>query len=194
MEKIDIRKVKNDLRDKFKYIRSNMPYNEKSEKDSAIFNNIISINEFKNSNIVLSFVSTPIEVDTINFIKYSLNNNKIVAVPKCLPNTNMAFYIINSFNDLKKGAFSLLEPDIKKCKKLEDFSSSICITPGLAFDMQGFRLGYGKGYYDRFFSRYNNTIIGVCYSSCLKSSLPHGRYDKPIDILITDKFVKRFKK
>ena len=68
---------------------------------------------------------------------------------------------------------------------------SACL-PGLGFDLDGYRLGYGKGYYDRFLSRYPGVTAGVCYTACLKTQLPHGRYDRRADILVTEKFIKRF--
>ena len=69
---------------------------------------------------------------------------------------------------------------------------SFCVLPGLGFDLEGYRLGYGKGYYDRFLSRYPGVTAGVCYTACLKTQLPHGRYDRRADILVTEKFIKRF--
>lgn len=196
MERLDIRKIKSDLRSNFKNIRRNMNNKEKLLKDTNIFNTLISIEEFKSAKTILTFVSTDIEVNTRALIKYSLSKGKVVAVPRCISNTNMEFYIIKSFDDLELGLFSLLEPNLKICSQLNksEFKSSVCITPGLGFDMNGFRIGYGKGYYDRFFSKYNGKTIGVCYTSCLKNHIPHGRYDKSMEILVTDKFIKRFKK
>ena len=66
------------------------------------------------------------------------------------------------------------------------------VCRGWGFDLDGYRLGYGKGYYDRFLSRYPGVTAGVCYTACLKTQLPHGRYDRRADILVTEKFIKRF--
>lgn len=192
MQRVDIRKVKNELRQKFKKIRSDMPEIQKNQKNKNIYDKIISLPEFMATNLVLTFVSTKIEVNTHSIIDYCFLNNKQVAVPKCFDGNHMEFYVIKSFNDLEYGKFSLLEPNLEKCKKLIEYKNSICFTPGLSFDMNGYRLGYGKGYYDRFFSKYNGKIVGICYSSCLQNKLPTGRYDKTVGILITDKFIKRF--
>ncbi len=192
MEKIDIRKIKTELRNQFKDRRRKMPYINKAEKDFFIFNRIISTKEFIDSDLVLTFVSTDIEVNTRSIINYALNQGKKVAVPKCFPDSHMEFYYINSIDELSVGCFSVLEPSMNDNNIVVDFYSSVCIVPGLGFDMEGYRLGYGKGYYDRYLSRYTNNMIGICYSSCLKNTLPHGRYDRKINILITDKFTKRF--
>ena len=110
----------------------------------------------------------------------------------------MKFFFINGMKDLEPGSFGVLEPVPEKQQELysavtqDELSKSICVLPGLGFDLSGNRLGYGKGYYDRFLSNYPGKTIGVCYTGCLKTLLPHGRYDRMIDILVTEKFVKRF--
>ena len=106
----------------------------------------------------------------------------------------MEFYYLRSFDeDLESGAFGVLEPKIGRCEKMTDFSNSICIVPGLAFDNEGYRLGYGKGYYDRFLCNYPGVKIGICYASCVKRELPHGFYDVPVGILVTDRYLHRVK-
>ena len=90
---------------------------------------------------------------------------------------------------VSEGAYHILEPICGEEVDMREID--LIIVPGVAFDRQGNRLGRGKGYYDRFLSRYHGKNIGVCYNICLKSLLPHGRYDKMVDILVTEKFVKR---
>ena len=193
MARVDIREVKKKLRAEFKDLRRKMPFEEKNRKDMAILDRILKLPEYKSAKILLTYVSTDIEVDTKALIEQALLDGKTVAVPRCTPGRiDMKFYIIRSLGDLEPGAFGVLEPPPERCQELKVFESSVCILPGLGFDIQGYRLGYGKGYYDRFLSKYDGKNIGVCYNICLKSLLPHGRYDKMVDILVTDKFVKRF--
>ena len=71
--------------------------------------------------------------------------------------------------------------------------NSLCVVPGMAFDCDGYRLGYGKGYYDRFLSGYHGVTAGICYSDCIRWKLPRGRFDRPVDILVTDKFFRKIK-
>ena len=88
----------------------------------------------------------------------------------------------------------MLEPIPEKCRKLNDFTSSVCIVPALVYDKQGFRLGYGKGYYDRFLSGFHGVTAGLIYSDFVVKSLPRGRFDKASDIAITEKGVITFAK
>ena len=142
---------------------------------------------YRNCSLVLTYVSTAIEVDTIALIEHSLEEGKTVACPRCVDNTRlMEFYRISSLRDLEPGTFGVLEPKPIKENLLTDFSDSVCIIPGLSFDRQGFRLGYGKGYYDRFLAGYSGTRIGICYSGCMHDRLPHGKFDRSVDILLTE--------
>lgn len=184
---INIKEVKTRLRNEYKNKRQRMPSEQKEKSDIRIANRLFSLAAYKKANTVFTYVSKDIEVDTINIINQCLNDKKRVAVPRCVPNTrNMDFYYITSLSHLEHGSFGVLEPNIEKCKKAKDFSNSICIVPGLCFDTSGYRLGYGKGYYDRFLSEFKQPTIGICYQNCIINNLPHGYFDKPVNILLTE--------
>jgi len=181
------------LRSKEREYRASLPPEEKSRMDHIIFNRLLSDGDFHRAGLILAYVSTPIEVDTHAIITYSIKAGKRVAVPRCVDGTRlMEFVEISSMADLAAGAFGVLEPDLSKgLSKIDpsrrDLSGSVCIVPGLAFDRMGYRLGYGKGYYDRFLSDYPGKTIGICYSGCVHRQLPHGRMDRAVDLLITDR-------
>ena len=188
----DIREHKTELRNRYKQIRREMPSDVKLKRDEKIFSRIIGLDAYRSAKTVLAYVSTEIEVDTIKFIKHALNDGKTVAVPRCVPGTrDMVFYIIKSLQDLESGSFSVLEPIPKKCKKLTDFKGAFCIVPALVYDRYGYRLGYGKGYYDRFLSAHKDMFrVGIGYCCCTVTELVHGRFDAAVNILITEKYVK----
>ena len=188
----NIREVKTGLRARFRALREAMSRETKLKMDSDIQCRLLTLREYRAEDTVFTYVSKEIEVDTIAVIKAALLNKKRVAVPRCIPGTReMAFYYIRSLGDLEKGSFGVLEPIPARCEAVTDFSHGFCIVPGLGFDAQGFRLGYGKGYYDRFLSQYGGFTVGICYSSCVQWQLPHGYYDRPVDLLITEKYVRR---
>ncbi len=192
MYRYDIREYKRSLRQKYKSIRAAFSEEEKAELDKSIKERVCRLRQYRSAGTILCYVSTPIEVDTFMIIEQAMRDNKRVAVPRCIDNTReMDFYYINSIDDLAPRTFGVLEPIEGKCEKMTDFSSSICIIPGLAFDSAGFRLGYGKGYYDRFLSGYSCQKIGIVYDNCIQSRLPHGKFDISVDVLVTPKAVKR---
>lgn len=185
----DIRVYKKELRTKYRNIRCNITGDIKNEKDNNIFLNVCALPEYTVCTTVLCFVSTPEEIDTHRFIEKCLQDGKRVAVPYCIEDSrDMLFFYINSISDLKPRTFGLLEPIVGLHEEVVDFSDSICIVPGLAFDYFGYRIGYGGGYYDRFLSRKYNGIlkIGVCYADCLLKRLKHGRYDVPSDYIVCE--------
>lgn len=188
----DIRKVKTELRNGFKTKRTDMPDRVKIAMDSEIQSRFLTLRQYIHCKTVFTYVSKDIEVDTIAIIRAAWLNGKRVAVPKCISSTReMEFYYITSMDDLENGAFGVLEPVPDKCEKVTDFSKGLCIVPGLSFDAEGFRLGYGKGYYDRFLSKFEGDTVGLCYSNCIKWKLPHGYYDKPVDMIVTDRYIRR---
>lgn len=84
------------------------------------------------------------------------------------------------------GSFGVLEPAPDPDKKIEQISNALCVVPAFCYDRFGFRLGYGKGYYDRFLSAYEGRLIGICYQECMSSRLPHGRYDRAVELVVTE--------
>ena len=172
--------MKEELRQKYLLIRKNIK--SKDKKDKAIYNKVINNSKIKSSNLILIYVSKKEEVDTINIINYFLKSKQI-AVPK-IENNIMNFYYIKSLNDLKKGSFNVLEPITKD--KVTDFNNCISITPGICFSKDNYRIGYGKGYYDKFYEDNNIYSIGLCYKECLLNKIPKDKGDIPVNEIITN--------
>lgn len=186
-----IKYTKDELRKKYKILRVNMSENERAFCDTKIFEYLINLYQYRNAKTILTYISIDIEVDTRLLIKKALDDGKYVAVPKCTDDCGMDFYFINSTDDLEKSSFGLIEPKTDKCRKVKNYKDCLCIVPGMSFDVSGYRIGYGKGYYDRFLSEFTGTTAGICYSNCVQWKLPRGFYDKSVDILVTDKYFRK---
>ena len=170
---------KEELRSKYLKIRKEI--NNKEENDNQVFQKVIETSEYRECALVLTYVSLHDEIDTLKLIKYSLDNGKKVAVPKC-ENGIINFYYISSLEDLKKGSYGILEPignDI-----VYSFEKSICIIPGVCFDKMLNRIGYGGGYYDRFLSSYNGIKIGLTYKECIVDKIDLDEHDIKMDKII----------
>ncbi len=184
----DIRPEKNALRAQSLDWRKQLSRGEKQRMDFKIQNKFLTLWKFREVTTLLVYCSKPLEVDTALIIDRALAMGKTVAAPRCVPGTrDMDFYIIKSRADLVPGAFGVMEPDTEKCTLLRDYTSSACIVPALMYDTEGYRLGYGKGYYDRFLSGYNGACIGLGYMALIKDNLPHGKFDRKVDIIVTEK-------
>ena len=105
----------------------------------------------KESRWILIYVSYGSEVSTLKLIDYFWKKNKIVAVPK-VENGEINFYIVNSWDELKKEYKNILEPF--SLNRLGDFNDFVSITSGICFNQSFYRIGYGGGYYDKFYQKY----------------------------------------
>ena len=191
MEKvIDIRPIKKKMRAEAKESRLSMATFTKGPFDKKICNKLLNLWAVRETDTFLCYVSTDIEVDTKEFINALLSVGKRVAVPRCEGGpSEMNFYYINSLDELSSGSFGVLEPESDKEKMLTETENTICIVPAFMFDKSGYRLGYGKGYYDRYLSKYKGSTIGICYSQNIKEELFHGKYDRTVDMIVTEKGV-----
>ena len=191
----NIKEVKTGLRGKYRRLREDLSEEEKLRLDSEIQSRLLSLREYSQADTVFTYISKELEVDTLAIVQAAWANQKRVAVPRCIPGTrDMEFYYIRSWQDLERASFGVMEPIVQRCERVEDESRGFCLVPGFSFDVQGFRLGYGGGYYDRFLSRFGGFTVGVCYSFWVQWSLPHGYYDRSVDLLGTEKYVRRTSK
>jgi 5-formyltetrahydrofolate cyclo-ligase len=190
MEKpVNIKEYKNVLRNRFKERRYLMTQARKALADHRIAVRLRSLICYRRAKTILVYVSMPIEVDTREIIAKALSDGKHVAVPRCVPGTReMEFYLISSLDELTPGTFGVLEPTPDPERLLKDFSHSLCVVPALACDRNGYRLGYGGGYYDRFLRDYPGEKVLILYKCCLVAHLWHGRYDVPVDRIVTEYF------
>lgn len=188
----NLKEYKKKLRDGYKKLRTDMPTEKKAELDRKICERFLATAAYKNCSVLMSYVSTEIEVDTSGIIKAALKDGKTVAVPRCVEGTrDMIFYVINSREQLEPGAFGVLEPNVSRCAELDSFEGAVCIVPALAYDMEGYRLGYGKGYYDRYLSAHKGLYnVGIEYCCCTASKLVRGKFDVAADMIVTEKYVK----
>lgn len=135
------------------------------------------------------YVSNENEIDTLGIINAAFANKKRVAVPVTNDDYSLTFYYINSIEELKRGRFNILEP-VEKSNIAADFENSICVVPALCCDLNGNRVGYGKGCYDRFLSTYNGKKICLSYADDVLPKIDVDATDIPVDIIVSNSFVK----
>ncbi|MDO5381843.1 MAG: 5-formyltetrahydrofolate cyclo-ligase [Eubacteriales bacterium] len=156
------------------------------DNSKAVFDNIFNSLEYKENCEILTYVSYNQEVDTKKFILRCIEDGKNVYVPKVIKNDygkTMIFVRIKSFDDLQKGYMGISEP-VSDEESLVD--KGLMIMPGLAFDREFNRIGYGGGFYDRYLEEHKNILkIGVCFDFQLFDSIPCEEHDLKPDIVVT---------
>lgn len=182
--------IKKQARLKSKCFRKNLSKDVKNDKDLKIINNLTNLDCYKSADSLFVYVSNPLEINTIYLIETAFNEGKRVAVPKCLSDNAMQFVYITSLTQLKKGSFNILEPmDNLPCADIND--CSLMVVPALATDIFGYRVGYGKGYYDRYLCN-NKTITAIlCYENNVYFKIFHNRHDYKCSYVITENNVKK---
>lgn len=125
------------------------------------------------------------EISLLRLYPWLLENGIPLAFPK-VTGEAMEFYQVDSMEDFSEGAFHIMEP-VEGCKKAE-FVQAVCLTPGSVFDFKGNRYGYGKGYYDRFFSMHKDVYrIGIACEGQIVSVLPAEETDVTMQALATER-------
>ena len=159
--------------------------------DTAIFERVVGMEQYRRCDMLLAYVSTADEIDTRQLISAALRDGKTVAVPRCVPDSRrMEFYRINDLSELAPGSYGIPEPPPNPAQLVGDASpNSICIVPAFCYDREGYRLGYGGGYYDRFLPDYCGCAAGIAYSSCVVNHIPHGRFDCRVSLIVSEKFI-----
>ena len=167
---------KNFLRKQLLALRDSLPQKELCISDLS------SAQEFNDAETVFCYVSAGSEVRTHSFIREALKTKRVV-VPYCTDKEGTMIAVeIKSFDELEEGFFGILSP--KNPAEFPKNEIDFVITPAVAFDEDGYRLGYGKGYYDRFLSDINPYKLGICKKELLVEKLPHDEFDIKMDKVI----------
>ncbi len=176
LDKITIRKT---MKQKRLFIdKETFFHNSKIISDKVIHHPI-----YKKARIVGVYVSMNNEVDTLCLIQHMLKDH-IVVTPKVQGN-DMDFYRIQSLDDLKEGHFHVLEPTTDD--KVSPSDIDLMIVPMLAYDKNNHRVGYGKGYYDKYFSKgFQGYKLGLAFSLQEAEEIKVDQFDCPLDEIINE--------
>ena len=147
-----------------------------------IHQNIKQISSFTNSQNIACYFPIGSEVDTHVIMLDILKHDKNLLLPRIV-NNNLEFYIVPNLEKLEGGSFEIMEPR-DSCKKAEKIDCMLIPTVGVS--KSGVRLGYGKGYYDRFLSSTDAVKISLTYSKQIVKSIPSDSHDIKIDWIVTE--------
>ena len=176
---------KKKLRKEMKALRAGIPAEEREAWDRAACEKTVLLARSFRKEPVLMYMSFSGEVCLDDAIRTLLSEGIRVGVPRCYGQV-MKFHEIRSFDDLESGTWGIREPKTD-CPVIIPFGSLV-LVPGLAFGPDGERLGYGGGYYDRYFSEHlDNALIGVCYELQADRRIPCLEHDLRMFSVLTEK-------
>ena len=188
-----VREKKNAIRAEYKTRRREMDKAQKLERDRKICDYALGLVSYRYAEYVLLYAATEDEIDIYEIAKAALKQGKKIAFPRCRKEDHtMKYHIIESLDQLAPDSYGICEPseDMPVYDPETDTGSAICFVPGLVYDKAGYRVGYGKGFYDRFLSAFKGSSIGVVYSDFIMPVVPRGRFDMKVDILLSEKGVR----
>ena len=169
--------------------RENLTEEEILKKSNLIANSIYNSKVYRDAKTIMTYISFKNEVYTHNIIKKSIIENKKIVVPITIPETKeLKISQVLDFNELEIGYYNILTPKKEFLRYIDPKDIDLVLVPGVAFDKNGYRIGYGGGYYDRFLDKLRKDAIkiGLAFDLQLIDKVPKDNYDKSVDIIITE--------
>lgn len=161
---------------------------EVDEKSSQILAQLIALGLLDRPQVVMCYMDFRNEVRTEALIEYLLSEEKVVVLPKVNPETNeLDLFQIQGFKDMVLSNYGILEPAEHLPAALPS-DLDLILAPGVAFDLKGYRMGYGAGYYDKLLPqiRPDCAVIGLAFDLQVAESLPVEAHDQPMDSILTE--------
>lgn len=192
-----VRELKRLERARLREMRDAIPSDERHAASDAICREVLNGVPYRYAKRILMYSPVGSETDVNALFAAALSDGKEVYFPKTEGKGIMRFYRVTDGSCLVKGKFGILSPDgtTDAYDTASGSDHDLCIVPALGYDKDGFRIGYGGGYYDRFLASFCGIRAGVCFEALVKRDglLPREkRYDKKTDVLYTEQEVTVF--
>lgn len=181
--------IKQEQRTLLKGIRKSMTDNEIAEKSRRAAENFCNTEEFHSAETVFIYISLPKEVATADIIAECFRCGKRVVVP-VTEKGEISLCLLENMENLTIGEFGISEPSEKR---FWQGRVDIAVIPGLGFDRDGGRMGFGKGCYDKFLAENECIKVGLCFDAMMQEKIVTEAHDVPMDIVITETEIWRKK-
>lgn len=178
------------LRQRFLQHRAAERAQTRAEISDKITRHVLALDVYRAARTVFVYVATPEEIETRALIADALAQGKAVCVPCCEADGTMTARAIETLSALKPSRFGLLEPSAQ-APTVPPAKIDLILAPALACDIEGYRLGYGGGYYDRFLQQTTAPCAALCAHARLVDALPHETHDAVCQLIITERQVLR---
>ncbi len=179
------------LRKNIQSERDSLPDEERAEKSRIITGRFLESDEYKKAGNILIYFPFRSEIDTTLILKEALDNGKKIILPKVEDRTLKLYFVSDPSSQLKRGSFDIMEPVTSLCSPAEPDQIDLAVIPGLCFDRNLNRMGYGGGFYDRLIPLIpeNSKKIALCFDLQIVKDVPVSEHDIKIDRIITESAV-----
>jgi 5-formyltetrahydrofolate cyclo-ligase len=180
--------LKNKLRKEIRGKRDKIAAYERKNKSEIIAEKFYLTDYYTKAYKILAYYPFGSEVDTTLLIIRALENNKSIILPKVFDRELKLYYLDKLSGQLEKSKYGIMEPITRFCRPAKIKDIELAIIPGLGFDKNLNRLGYGGGFYDRLLTLIPEEIkkIALCFDIQILDSIPATEHDIKIDVLITE--------
>lgn len=151
----------------------------------ALFQRFLALPQVEAADTVMVFYGTGREPDTVPLIRALLDMGKRVALPVCLPHRGMEARQILDIDRLVPNRFGIPEPD-SFCPIIEKNEIDAALIPHLMVDRDGYRLGWGGGYYDRWLADFHGFTVCICRPGRLVEHMPREEFDVPVQLVLIE--------
>jgi len=178
--------------------RKNIDIVEKEKMDKKILDEFYENKYYREAKNIFIYISYDSEINTKGIINEALKDNKKIYVPRTeFKSRFMDAVEITSLDNLIESEYGILEPSIEE-PHIEPNELDLIVVPGVAFDRNGGRMGYGAGFYDRYFKRISKDRIkkiaklALAYDFQILEKVPMNEQDVPVNYIITEReFIQR---
>ncbi|MBE3555740.1 MAG: 5-formyltetrahydrofolate cyclo-ligase [Firmicutes bacterium] len=155
-------------------------------RSEQVLRRLMGVKALTQARLLCTYLSHGTEPMTDPIVEWAWRVGKQVVVPR-VEGEQLQLIAFDRWKTLRRGRFGIREPAVATGKTVPATQVDCFIVPGLAFDRQGFRMGYGKGYFDRLLAGVSGFKIGLCFAFQLTDALPHDPWDVPLSAVVTDK-------
>ncbi|MDR7856559.1 5-formyltetrahydrofolate cyclo-ligase [Tissierella sp.] len=176
--------------------RAKITKEDNDKYSNIIANTLYEMSPYKEANTIMCFISFANEINTTELIETSIKHGKTVVIPITIPETKeLKVSQILDFSELEKGYYNILTPKEEFIRYVDPSTIDLVLVPGVVFAENGYRIGYGGGYYDRFLSKLDESVakIAIGFDLQVVDEVPTESFDIPVDMIITEKRIIKCK-
>lgn len=179
--------MKKEIRKRVLNLRNELTVDMVQDKSQCIYNTIVENGFLNKPQIIMLYMDFRNEVKTLALIHHVLDQNKILVLPRIdMKTKTMTLHRVNSLANLERSKFGILEPAFENI--VQEDEVDLILSPGVAFDKNCYRLGYGGGFYDRLLSKKRKEVpvIALAFDLQIIAKVPTEPHDIKVDYIVTE--------